>query len=68
MNRFAHEFRTDFFAAFEISDRARTIAVSVFSLLVVYAIIRLDFAHDLALWNFSWLADFVAEDEAAEMK
>ena len=37
----------------------RATAVGVIGLLVLYGALRLQYAGDLALWDFGWLADFV---------
>jgi hypothetical protein len=44
---------------FDVTDRLRTIGVSVFTVAAIYGILRLDFAGDFALWDFSWVGDFM---------
>lgn len=40
------------------------VSIVAYSFFVLYGTLRLEFAHDLSLWNFSWVADFMRSSEA----
>ena len=44
---------------FAVEGARRGLAIGFVGVLVLYAILRLQYAHDLALWDFSWASDFV---------
>ncbi|MBN9493974.1 DUF4129 domain-containing protein [bacterium] len=41
------------------SERNARIAITVAGIVLVYAVLRTQFAHDLQIWNFGWIADFL---------
>ncbi len=51
-------------AGFDLGPRARATIAAVVTFAVLYGILRLEFAGDFALWDFGWLADFLAEAQA----
>lgn len=44
---------------FGIGAGKRALAVGVVGLVLLYGLLRLQYAGDLALWDFAWLSDFV---------
>ncbi len=53
---------------FAVGSGKRALAVGVIGLLALYGALRLQYAHDLALWDFSWAYDFVvASGEAQDL-
>lgn len=50
-------------ARFELSRRAQVLGVAVVGYAVVYGSLRFVFAGDMALWDLSWVADFLADAE-----
>jgi len=44
---------------FAVSRGRAVLAIGLIGLVVLYGALRLQYAHDLALWDFSWLADFI---------
>lgn len=46
---------------FAVEGGRRATTVGVAGIVVLYAALRLQYAHDLALWDFSWAADFVLD-------
>lgn len=47
--------------ALGLDGRARAPALAAVALLVLYAALRIQYAGDLALWDFRWAADFVTD-------
>ena len=45
---------------FGIEGGKRAAAITVFAFLLFYGALRLQYGHDLALWDFGWLSDFVS--------
>lgn len=46
-----------------LSRRATVALVGAIAYVVLYGILRIEFAHDIALWNLAWVGDFVADAE-----
>ncbi len=44
---------------FAVEGGRRALTIGVAGLLVLYGALRLQYANDLALWDFGWVADFV---------
>lgn len=42
-----------------VSERNATIALTVAAVVILYALLRVEFAHDVAIWDFGWVADFL---------
>jgi hypothetical protein len=47
-----------------LSARNAVAATAVVTFAVLYGVLRFDFSHDLALWDFGWVADFMRDSEA----
>jgi hypothetical protein len=47
-----------------LSGRNAAIAIAAVSYVAIYGAMRLEFAGDLALWDWSWMAGFVRDAEA----
>ncbi len=48
-----------------IEGRRGYIALGLGSTLILYAVFRIEFAGDIAVWNWVWVADFIRDAEAA---
>ena len=46
---------------FAVEGRKRVLTLGVGGLVLLYAVLRLQYAHDLVLWDFGWVADFVVD-------
>ena len=46
---------------FAVEGGRRATAITVLAFLVLYGALRLQYGHDLALWDFGWARDFVVE-------
>ncbi len=49
---------------FRVSRGARRVATGAVAFLVLYGLMRAEFAGDLAIWDFRWAADFITSMEA----
>jgi hypothetical protein len=50
-----------FAASFFVSERTARIALTVAAIVVIYGLMRIEYAHDFEIWNFGWIADFLRE-------
>ncbi len=50
-------------AELALSRRNSIIAIGVISYVVLYGAMRIEFGHDLMLWNWSWVGDFLSNAE-----
>lgn len=48
-----------------IEGRRGYLTLGLVSTLVLYAVFRIEFAGDIAVWNWVWVADFIRDAEAA---
>jgi hypothetical protein len=48
-----------------LSRRATYVLFGVVAYVVIYGILRIEYAHDLALWDLSWIGDFAGDSDAA---
>ena len=46
---------------FAVEGRRRVLTIALGGIVLLYAFLRLQYAHDLALWDFGWAADFVVD-------
>lgn len=46
---------------FAVEGGRRATAITVLAFLLLYGALRLQYGHDLALWDFAWARDFVVE-------
>lgn len=49
---------------FQVSPRARRLATALATFLVLYGLMRIEFAGDFAVWDFGWVVDFLTSMEA----
>lgn len=49
---------------FQVTPRARRAATGVVTFVVLYGLMRIEFAGDVAIWDFGWVADFTTSMEA----
>jgi len=47
-----------------LAGRKATIAIAAASYVAIYGSLRIEFSGDLAIWDWSWMADFVRDAEA----
>jgi hypothetical protein len=45
--------------SFFVSERNASIALTVAAVVILYALMRIEYSHDVAIWNFDWVADFL---------
>jgi hypothetical protein len=50
-----------FVGGFNFQDRRAYAATGVAGLLLIYLVLRIEIAGDVAFWNFSWVADFMRD-------
>ncbi len=50
-----------FTAGFDLSDQRGTFLTAGAGLVLVYLILRIEVAGDVAIWNFAWIADFIRD-------
>ena len=50
-----------FVAGFESAGRGAYFGTAVGGMLLIYLLLRIEIAHHVAVWDFSWLADFLRD-------
>lgn len=46
-------------SAWFVSERNARIAITIAAVVIIYGLLRTQFGHDLEIWNFGWLKDFL---------